>query len=75
MIKEENKNLDYWKANAEEDYMQVPISVLRYISELETAVKNCSIPDVVKSLPLDTDGCNNDRSKCSCKDWGGCPVD
>jgi len=47
MIKEEDKDLDYWKANAEEDYMQVPISVLRYISELETAVKNCSIPDDV----------------------------
>ena len=44
MITEENKNLDYWKKNAEEDYMQVPISVLRYISELEEAVKNCSIP-------------------------------
>jgi len=26
-------------------------------------------------LPQDTDGCSNDRSKCSCKDWGGCPVD
>jgi hypothetical protein len=29
-------DLNYWKANAEEDYMRVPISVLRYISELET---------------------------------------
>lgn len=38
------KDLNYWKANAEEDYKQVPISVLRYITELETAVKNCSIP-------------------------------
>ena len=47
MKKEENKYLDYWKANAEEDYMRVPISVLRYITELEAAVKNCSIPDVV----------------------------
>lgn len=47
MIKEENKDLAYWKANAEEDYMQVPISVLRYISELEKVVKNCSIPAVV----------------------------
>jgi len=26
-------------------------------------------------LPQDTDGCSNDRSKCSCKNWGGCPVD
>ncbi len=39
MTKEENKDLAYWKANAEEDYMQVPISVLRYITELEQAVK------------------------------------
>lgn len=43
----ENKDLNYWKKNAEEDYMQVPISVLRYISELEEVVKNCSIPAVV----------------------------
>ena len=26
-------------------------------------------------MPQDTDGCSNDRSKCSCKNWGGCPVD
>jgi hypothetical protein len=32
---EEAKDLAYWKANAEEDYLQVPISVLRYLSELE----------------------------------------
>jgi hypothetical protein len=29
------KDLEYWKNNAEEDYLQVPISVLKYISELE----------------------------------------
>jgi len=51
MIKEKDKDLAYWKTNAEEDYMQVPISVLRYISELETAVKNCSIPVVVGQPP------------------------
>jgi len=32
---EEVKDLAYYRANAEEDYMKVPISVLRYISELE----------------------------------------
>jgi hypothetical protein len=32
---EEVKDLTYYRANAEEDYLQVPISVLRYISELE----------------------------------------
>ena len=46
------KDLNYWKANAEEDYKQVPISVLRYITELETAVKNCSIPHVSQRSEL-----------------------
>jgi hypothetical protein len=31
----QEKDLSYWKANAEEDYIKVPISVLRYITELE----------------------------------------
>jgi hypothetical protein len=31
----QEKDLAYWKENAEEDYMKVPISVLRYITELE----------------------------------------
>ena len=35
---EETKDLFYWKTNAEEDYLHVPISVLRYISELEKEV-------------------------------------
>lgn len=33
------KDLDYFKENAEEDYITTPISVLRYISELEKALK------------------------------------
>ncbi len=37
MKDEKAKDLEYWKANAEEDYMHVPISVLRYITELENA--------------------------------------
>lgn len=43
------KDLNYWKTNAEEDYKQVPISVLKYITELETVVKNCSMSGVVES--------------------------
>lgn len=31
----EVKDLTYWRKNAEEDYIKVPISVLRYITELE----------------------------------------
>lgn len=38
-IDEVAKDLNYWKNNAEEDYLQVPISVLRYISELEKAIE------------------------------------
>lgn len=29
------ENIEYWKDNAEEDYIKTPISVLKYISELE----------------------------------------
>ena len=32
---EEVKDLAYWKNNADEAYLKVPISVLRYITELE----------------------------------------
>jgi hypothetical protein len=32
---EEVKDLAYWRVNAKEDYIEVPISVLRYITELE----------------------------------------
>ena len=68
------KDLNYWKANAEEDYKQVPISVLRYITELEREVKNCSIPLVSGCLPdeselseaLDT---AIYKSDCSTKPW------
>ena len=36
------KDLAYWRANAEENYMTTPISVLRYITELETALEEKS---------------------------------
>ena len=42
------KDLTYWKANAEEDYLQVPISVLRYITELEKEVTNKYSDEEVK---------------------------
>jgi hypothetical protein len=31
-----NKDLNYFRKNAEEDYIKTPISVLRYITELES---------------------------------------
>ena len=33
------KDLEYWKNNAEEDYMTTPISVLKYITELENSIE------------------------------------
>ena len=35
----EEKDLEYWRNNAEEDYITTPISVLRYITELENEIK------------------------------------
>lgn len=43
------KNLDYYRKNAEENYLTTPISVLRYISELEAALRQ---PPVSGSLEL-----------------------
>jgi hypothetical protein len=44
------KGLDYWKTNAEEDYRQVPISVLRYISELENHIERSKEPEMLEML-------------------------
>jgi hypothetical protein len=34
------KDLGYWKKNAEEGFYSTPISVLRYIRELEKEIEN-----------------------------------
>jgi len=47
-IKEEDKDLNYWKNNCEDDYLHTPISVLRYITKLEEAVNNGVLDDVIK---------------------------
>ena len=33
------KDLEYYRKNAEEDYLTTPISVLRYITEMEQALR------------------------------------
>jgi hypothetical protein len=38
--KQETKDIIYWQNNCEEDYLHTPISVLRYISELEKALED-----------------------------------
>jgi len=37
---DKEKDLEYWRNNAEEDYITTPISVLRYITELENEIKS-----------------------------------
>lgn len=49
-IKEEDKDLNYWKENCKEDYLHTPISVLRYITELEKAVNNGVLDDVINDF-------------------------
>lgn len=44
------QTLEYWKNNAEEDYAKVPISVLKYITVLEEAVKDSFNRDEVVEL-------------------------
>ena len=39
-MKKEEKDLNYYKNNCEEDYLHTPISVLRYITELEKEVES-----------------------------------
>ena len=55
----ENKDLEYWKNNAEEDYLHTPISVLKYITELE----KYSAPDLLEALINLTNTCEKYFSK------------
>jgi len=55
--------------------MQSPIEIGTAIDYALIELKKLRLSDVSNSLPKDTDGCGNDKDKCSCKNWGGCPVD
>jgi len=44
------KDLNYWKNNCEEDYLHTPISVLRYISELEKTIEKSFTENEVRNL-------------------------
>tara|TARA_B110000483_G_scaffold224956_1_gene284208 strand:- start:181 stop:408 length:228 start_codon:yes stop_codon:yes gene_type:complete len=46
MEKLHGHTLEYWKNNAEEDYLKVPISVLKYITCLEERIEQLTIPVV-----------------------------
>lgn len=48
-------DLNYWMKNAEEDYKETPISVLKYISELETEIHKRYSQDEALNLVEDYD--------------------
>jgi hypothetical protein len=51
-VKSGIKNLNFFKQNAKENYITTPISVLRYISELEKQLKLAYTEERVKDLLL-----------------------
>jgi hypothetical protein len=73
---EEVKDLNYWKNNAEEDYLAVPISVLRYISELEEAQERSYSEEDIKnafkvgfSIGYGSDVYAIDEKNRTCDEW------
>jgi len=54
------KDLKYYKDNCEEDYLHTPISVLRYITELEKEVES-------KPLIIDSVVGRSEQLKCLCE--------
>mgnify|MGYP003398132467 CR=1 FL=1 len=65
----DTKDLNYYKNNCEEDYIKTPISVLRYITELEqalqlqqTVVISCCDMSVCMKLPKCSKQCKDCNS-------------
>lgn len=52
------KDLEYYRKNAEEDFLTTPISVLRYITEMEQALL---IHDVSKNEVAGCDHCRDEQ--------------
>jgi hypothetical protein len=63
------KDLNYYKNNCEEDYIKTPISVLRYITELEQALQLLQ-PDVMCSLCNDKGFTIEVEAEC-CRNFDG----
>jgi len=69
-IKEEDKDLNYWKENCKDDYLHTPISVLRYITKLESQVNNGVLDDVSNcDDPFHNEALKQFGSCDSCGTW------
>jgi hypothetical protein len=57
------KDLKYYKDNCEEDYLHTPISVLRYITELEKRTE--TKPLIIDSVVLSSSNiCTDTNEEC-----------
>lgn len=52
MEKYHGNTVEYWKQNAEEDYLTTPISVLKYITVLEEQAEQLRKHDVIGSFSM-----------------------
>ena len=59
---ESTKDLNYYKNNCEEDYVNTPISVLRYITELEQALQLQQTGVVGRSEQFKCHSCGTNHS-------------
>ncbi len=63
-MNEDKKDLKYYENNAKEDYIKTPISVLRYINELESKVNNnCDKQNAIESSKCEHDWSINQNDK------------
>ena len=69
MEKYHGNTVEYWKQNAEEDYLTTPISVLKYITVLEEQAEQLRQPHVMPSLP------NGKRVLAALKELSDCFTD
>jgi hypothetical protein len=66
MEKYHGNTVEYWKQNAEENYLTTPISVLKYITVLEEQAEQLRKHAVIKSV-CDHKQVDLVRHACKCK--------
>ena len=63
------KDLNYWRTNAEEDYITTPISVLRYISELELIKDDTKKPTLLVLMDCHNKGLTISDAIVTINNW------